>query len=295
MNNKQSIKIEILDHCPLCGHRKLTEEMCVEDFETHTGTYAIAKCDGCGTCFTNPRPAGEGISQLYEDRSTSDFPDHNTLTVWLRRLSIWFKLRRQLKDNDLSILDYGCGDGFLSLQLAQNPRCRQITAVDFHGTPPALIQNKDKIRYLPHPDFLNVSEAYDIIFCRHVLEHMQNPLKWIMTMKGRLKPQGRIIAEVPNYSSIWKTVFGKYYFGLYVPRHLFHFTPQTFERLFQNFDYTHMRGKHTPLLGRSLGYKLNAPIHNIGLSGLTLFPIQVLADMLVGKSSTLEITAGIKK
>jgi 2-polyprenyl-3-methyl-5-hydroxy-6-metoxy-1,4-benzoquinol methylase len=294
MNHKQSIKTEILDHCPLCGHRQLTEEMYVDDFETNTGAYTIVKCDGCRTCFTNPQPTDAEISQLYKERSTSDFPEHNTLTLWLRSLSIQLKLRQQLKGSELSILDYGCGDGFLALQLAQNSCCRQITAVDFHSTPPALIENRNNIRYFPYHDFSDANESYDIIFCRHVLEHLENPAKWIMTMKDRLKSQGRIIAEVPNYSSIWKTVFGKYYSALYVPRHLFHFTPQTFQQLFHNFDYAHMRRKHTPFLGRSLGSKLNAPIQNTGLTGLILFPLQIFTDIITWKSSTLEITAGIK-
>jgi SAM-dependent methyltransferase len=76
-------------------------------------------------------------------------------------------------------------------------------------------------------DELPTSARFDLIILFQVLEHIGEPLSLLRECCTRLAPGGRLITNVPNFSS-WQSRFGRSkWFHLDVPRHLVHFTPQT--------------------------------------------------------------------
>lgn len=42
---------------------------------------------------------------------------------------------------------------------------------------------------------------YDLVMALHLLEHMNKPVDYLRNLKPLLKPQGKIIIEVPNLDS----------------------------------------------------------------------------------------------
>jgi SAM-dependent methyltransferase len=74
---------------------------------------------------------------------------------------------------------------------------------------------------------LPADAQFDLIIMFHVLEHIGDPLTLLRECAKRLAPGGRLITNVPNFSS-WQSRFaGSKWLHLDVPRHLVHFTPQT--------------------------------------------------------------------
>ena len=65
----------------------------------------------------------------------------------------------------------------------------------------------------------------------HVVEHLSQPDEVMSAIAGWLKPGGALFVTCPNFGSIERRWFGRYWPGLDVPRHLFHFTPETLRAL----------------------------------------------------------------
>jgi SAM-dependent methyltransferase len=74
---------------------------------------------------------------------------------------------------------------------------------------------------------LPADARFDLIIMFHVLEHIGEPVALLRECARRLAPGGRLITNVPNFSS-WQSRFaGSKWLHLDVPRHLVHYTPQT--------------------------------------------------------------------
>jgi SAM-dependent methyltransferase len=74
-------------------------------------------------------------------------------------------------------------------------------------------------------------ECFDIINLSHVIEHFNDPKRALIKIHSLLKKNGKLIIIAPNYDSVAAKIFGKYWYALDLPRHLFQFSPKTITRL----------------------------------------------------------------
>lgn len=280
-----------LTGCPVCGSADFAAEIESRDFESGTGSYRVDCCRMCGMRFTNPRPTADSLYDFYRARESADYVRPNRLTEPLRALAIrrWVSKVTAHCGPCESVLDYGCGDGFFSMQLARFAGFRNISAVDLHDYAPDYLQDQDAVRYHSFEQLKREKDRYQLIFCRHVIEHVPDPASVPAVLENLLAPDGTLVVEVPNYHSMWRKFFGRYYFGLYLPRHLLHFDEHTLRYLFRNYRQVKLYRNHTPVLGQSLGYVVGRAIGNLGLVGLCLFPLQVLVDRIAQSSSVLSL------
>jgi SAM-dependent methyltransferase len=72
---------------------------------------------------------------------------------------------------------------------------------------------------------------FDVVTAFDVLEHVYDPREFLRKVMEWLKPGGIFHALVPNVASWEARLFGSYWFGLDLPRHLFHFSPQSLRKL----------------------------------------------------------------
>ncbi len=70
-----------------------------------------------------------------------------------------------------------------------------------------------------------------------MLEHLREPRQAVEICHRALVPQGRLLLAVPNFGSLQSRVGGAEWFHLDLPRHVFHFTPQTLARLLESSGY----------------------------------------------------------
>ncbi|MCH5683767.1 class I SAM-dependent methyltransferase [Niabella sp. W65] len=66
-----------------------------------------------------------------------------------------------------------------------------------------------------------------------MLEHVHTLHEYVARMKSLLAPGGVLFIAVPNYTSKDAKVYGAYWAGYDVPRHLYHFSPQAMHTLVQ--------------------------------------------------------------
>jgi 2-polyprenyl-3-methyl-5-hydroxy-6-metoxy-1,4-benzoquinol methylase len=137
-----------------------------------------------------------------------------------RRRLIW--LKSSLKKSSL-VLDYGCGSG----EFVRYLRSKSVAA---YGYDPNLTVNSDESHYFIKNDTWK-KNTYDIIFLWHVLEHTHDPFLLLQSLKKRLTKNGKIFIAIPNFKSYDSKHYGEYWAGYDLPRHLWHFSRKSINKI----------------------------------------------------------------
>jgi hypothetical protein len=82
-----------------------------------------------------------------------------------------------------------------------------------------------------------------------------------------LKPDGIFYVQVPNIESAEARVFGTYWHGLELPRHLFHYSPASLKRLAQSAGLTavSLETQRNPAVGTGLRYIFDDAFRSVGI------------------------------
>ncbi len=80
-------------------------------------------------------------------------------------------------------------------------------------------------------------ENFDLITMWHVLEHIHDLDGYMKAIKENLKDNGTLVLALPNNKSIDAKVYGKYWAAWDVPRHIWHFSPETLEVFAKKFGF----------------------------------------------------------
>lgn len=250
--------------------------------------FTIWQCSKCGMGFTEPVPTPETAHFLYESRESLDFqPDSSSLMARLKRSAATRDLRSFLSPltvpGNPSILDFSCGDGMFTLAAKTLLPGAQVFGTDMHDDPPPLLSTES---YLNPSDLQNKGSAWDVILCRHVLEHSYTPVEMLLELKALLRPGGYLVIEVPALDAVLATLFGKYWDGYYVPFHPIHFTRASLRTTLEAASYTVVResSSEMPKIGRSLQNILHCS-YNVALFGLgiALHPLQLGIGAATGR------------
>jgi SAM-dependent methyltransferase len=73
--------------------------------------------------------------------------------------------------------------------------------------------------------------SFDVITAFDVLEHMDRPREFLELIHYWLRPGGIFFGKVPNIDSWEARLFGTYWYGLELPRHLYHFSQRSMAQL----------------------------------------------------------------
>jgi SAM-dependent methyltransferase len=221
--------------CLLCGSRLWAPFVEASDHLAREGGrwFAVVRCRDCGLCYTSPRPSLDSIGQFYPpaywpERAPSP-REKKALGFRPPRLGrLARKERKALPWHGQGrLLDFGCGGGvFLERMSVQG---WQVTGLDL--APAAVRRVRTELGLpalvgsLPHPEL--DPGSFDVITMWHSLEHVHDPRGVLREAFLLLAPGGKLIVAVPNLASLAFRWFGRFWYGLDLPRHLSHFTPQT--------------------------------------------------------------------
>ena len=252
MEHKQ--KIVKLSQCPICGKSDFGFYLKTKDYFLTQEVFTLDKCNHCNFVFTNPIP---GISELSKYYDSPDYLSHTadsfSFTGQVYKLFRNANIKNKFKiisnrAKGKSILDIGCGTGELLNYFQQK-------GWDVRGVEP----NKSA-RYFASKNYnLDVFDenkidhyeknSFDVISMWHVLEHVPDLNSRMNQLKNLIKNDGLIIIALPNLNSPDAVKYGSHWAGLDVPRHLYHFTEDTFQVLLK---------KHNMELIESLPMKFDA-------------------------------------
>lgn len=228
---------ELLDQCPLCSSEHYNSVIQSKDFTVSQEDFNIVACESCGFKFTNPRPPVAELGLYYE---SEDYISHantaNSIVNFIYKIARNFTLRWKyniFKKEKLTktLLDYGCGTGEF-LNYCKN-KGWQIDGVEPNA------KARQQASSINHQDIktslAEIDNApYQVITLWHVLEHIPDLNETFKTLKGMLAPQGLMLVAVPNCSSYDAQVFQEHWAAYDLPRHLYHFTQKSMQKMMTN-------------------------------------------------------------
>lgn len=219
--------------CPNCGNKNIFLVLSAKDYTVSGEQFEIWECRNCTQRFTQNIPGSQEIGKYYQSENYISHSDTskgliNNLYHKVRKRTLLQK--RKLIENTTgkkagSILDVGCGTGaFLhgmknakwnitGLEPDETARAKALELYGLH------LEKTDEFYRLP-------AQTFDAITMWHVLEHVHELHSYIEQLKKLLKPGGKLVIAVPNYTSYDAGVYKEFWAAYDVPRHLYHFSPK---------------------------------------------------------------------
>ena len=224
--------------CPWCGSEKAQINLWLKDEFLTKEDFHICECLNCGLLYTMPRPDKEKIGAYYKSEAYYSHQENKKgfiPKVYERVKSINLKHKYRLATNGLQpgkLLDIGCGVGdFLHTAEMHGWEC---IGVEPSEDAKSIAQKRIKGKIITSMELESFPDgAFDVITMWHVLEHVDD-LKWQVAQLQRLvKPSGRVVIAVPNYTSYEGQYYKEHWAAYAVPRHLNHFNRITLSKIFK--------------------------------------------------------------
>lgn len=202
----------------------------------------IVRCQQCGLIALWPQPSDTILEASYTHPYYDPHGDSLVASLYNRLFRVWslkrLRLLQHIKPTG-RFLDVGCGAG----QLVQDMLARGYdaygtdTSVSLAEVLPEQIRSRVTLKDLSDCEY--PAQLFDLIMLSDVLEHVRQPRQFLQTIHRLLKNNGCLVVSVPNWHDPEARVFGRrYWHNLDAPRHLWHFTPATLERLVQRSGFT---------------------------------------------------------
>lgn len=229
--------------CPLCASADIKASLNAKDHTVSQKIFSIWHCNNCTARFTQDIPPQEEIGAYYQSENYISHSDIkkglvNRLYHIVRNRTISSKrslIKKQTAKDKGAILDIGCGTGaFLNAMqetgwaitgLEPDETARK-KAVELYGIHPL---SPDHLFQLP-------AGSFDAITMWHVLEHVHDLHGYLKQIATLLHPQGKLFIAVPNYTSYDAAVYKENWAAYDVPRHLYHFSPESMESLLTTYN-----------------------------------------------------------
>ncbi len=240
--------------CPICGQIGAREWLRAPDrLHGRQEKYALGRCPACSLVWLSNAPEPSQMHLHYTDA-------YHKLISGAGETSPhrWQGHRGALMQYKQSgtLLDLGCSSGsFLEFLKGESWELYGIEV----STDCA---NRAEARTGAHVfvgDIIDAPfppESFDVITCLDVLEHLYEPRQVMLKVAEWLKPGGIFYVQVPNIDSAEARVFGTYWHGLELPRHLFHYCPASLRTLVKSagLQEVSLLTRRNPAVGTSLRY-----------------------------------------
>ena len=240
--------------CPLCSSPKISHFLSCRDYFISREIFEIDKCTNCGFLFTQNYPDESEIGRYYE---SDDYISHSDTRKGLtdkayqivRRFMLGRKKRMIRKTTGISsgsILDIGSGTGHFLNTMKKSGWI--ITGVEINAKAREYAASRFNIDTIPPEKINSLTEnSFDCITLWHVLEHFQEPFKYMEEISRLLKDDGVCIVALPNSSSFDAKHYNKEWAAYDLPRHLWHFNPSTFNIFADKNRFAVTKKRNLPL------------------------------------------------
>lgn len=276
--------------------------------------FNIVRCNSCGLVYMNPQPNQEELKKYYPSdygpyKNNNELLKYGPILGYIKNKFNCIKLllkkskKSEIESNiskdesTLSFLDFGSGSGaYLEKMRRLHPKW-DLYGLDNNEF--ACANTKEKGFEVYCGDILDVNLPqgfFEKVYMGQVVEHLNDPKTTLQKVNSIMKSGGELILATPNVDSLAARVFGKYWFALDTPRHLFLFSPKTLSRLLQDtgFEVVDITFDREPKnIIRSILYLLNMNV--VGINPIlwhtfwyVLLPFSTILS-LFGKTSIMTI------
>jgi len=217
------------------------------------GEFSIVKCRTCGLMRTNPRPTPDSIGFYYPDNygpyqvaentdvgvnSTSKIKPSNLKSRVKHLLGLEARILPLMPPGRL--LEIGSASGTYLLQMKQQGW--QVEGIEFSASAAQQAQDQGLAVQIATVESAKAPSApVDIIAAWMVLEHLHDPVAALVKIRDWVKPDGYLVASVPDADSLVRQAFGNLSYDLQLPTHLYHFTPNALNKLLNHCGWQLIR------------------------------------------------------
>ena len=175
-----------------------------------------------------------------------DYPSHQELNEKDLDDNSSLKKMLRLVGEGKRVIDFGCATGYFS-QLLAKKGCT-VTGVEINPEAAKFAEQYCEQVIVADLDFVSVTailpkQAFDVAVFGDVLEHLRNPWKVLEEIRQLLKPEGYVVASIPNIAhgairlALLQGRFEYMDLGLLDNTHLRFFTRNSVEELFEGSGY----------------------------------------------------------
>ena len=240
--------------CPLCGAGSIDVLHECTDFLVSGKKFPVCICTSCTFVFSTNYPDEQESAAYYQ---SEEYISHSDTGVGLmnkvyhiaRKFMLSTKLRMLRKVSGLKsadVLDIGSGTGYFPMYLKK--KGWECQGIEISREAREFAQSKNDL-FLQAPEAINdfKTGSMDIITMWHTLEHFYNPREYLDFAYRILKKEGLLVIAVPNHLSYDAEKYKDSWAAWDVPRHLWHFNPDTIQILANEYHFKLQQKKRLPL------------------------------------------------
>jgi len=204
-------------------------------FDQSEEGFDLYECRACGLVRLEPPLSTDQLSRYYQAEyyGSPDAKFGGPMEALLRHAHARRArmLSRRLAADGSSpprALDVGCGRG-LFLRALRDLGFDTV-GMELPGFPLPVAEPRLQFVHGTAEELTFEAATFDLVSMWHVLEHTTDPAGALGEVARVLRPGGVLVLAVPNFGSWQARRFGRHWFHLDLPRHLYHFRPATLTR-----------------------------------------------------------------
>lgn len=251
--------------CPLCRHSGVGERLRAPDrLHGRQQSYTLVRCPECSLVWLSNPPRADEMHYHYSGEYHKLISAAGETSPWR-----WQSRKKELMQYKQSgaILDLGCSSGAFLAFLSRESW--ELYGIEMSSDCAKRAEARSGAKVFVG-DILEAPfprESFDVITCFDVLEHLYEPRRVMAKVTEWLKPGGVFYVYVPNIDSAEARVFGSYWCGLELPRHLFHYSPASLRYLAKSVGLREVSlvTRRNPAVGKSLRYFFDDLFRAVGI------------------------------
>ena len=194
--------------CPICGNRSREFVVALQ----RAPDVELLRCEDCHAASASRMPTEDALAEYYREYYRTDLTEglEDSVTVgdslrFGRHLAAkaWPILKKEL----VTILDYGGGDGTISMRvaevlLAKGASAVRILVVDYNESLPRPADQRISMGNEKTLD--GVQGSFDFVIASAIVEHVSRPAEVLERLFALMSPGGVFYARTPNIASLMR-------------------------------------------------------------------------------------------
>lgn len=231
-----------MKQCYLCKSRNLR---IIKTKLRHNIKRNVFECEKCGLVFLEPKKTNlqkyykKGYREIYSPIIGKELSSKEIFDIYYPMQNERVKEVKKYLNKKKRVLDIGCSAGHFLYSIKNN--VKECIGIEYNEKNAEFVNKKLGIKVYTEPvEKTDIPKKYfDVIFCFQTLEHIDDPLKFLKTIKEYLKDDGIIYIKVPNVLEATLSIYKnkEYYDFYYKEPHLFYYSPKTLSNLMRKAGY----------------------------------------------------------
>ena len=234
--------------CQICGGADFEVVGSGEDYvyASCPDRFTAVRCQACGHMYQRPRPSRKSASIIYPPHYSTRSKRFSADSSAIGKIkNIVYAQRNKFLAQELAgggrVLDVGCGDGQLLLDIKMKYPEAELTGIDLEMPPDAMETMAANgisvmIGALEETDL--PTDHFDVIMMNQLIEHLWEPRKALEKAFRALRPGGLLSVETVNTMGYdWKWFNGGAWGGYYFPRHMNFFSSDSLAQFLESVGF----------------------------------------------------------